>query len=548
MSSIKDYLTGRGAILASLLFTMALGITIGSIVSNGVDGAEKPAAQELVMQGEGAPVTIKEQLSLQEGFSGLAKAVEPAVVHIYTQSIVKTQSRGSNEQFREFFGDDFFNRFFGPQGQGDSGPALQKRAGLGSGVIVDSEGYIITNYHVIAIGSRGGSSSIAEKIEVQLKSGKDYAAKVVGVDRETDLAVLKIEDSKPFPHLKIGDSTKMNVGDWVLAIGSPFGFEQTLTAGIISATKRVVPTTGTFDDYIQTDAAINPGNSGGPLVNTKGEVVGINTFISTTSGSFAGIGFAIPSKTFVASYNQLVTEGTIKRGWLGISMNSLEMTPEMAEFFGVSGNDPEGIKDGNGVIVTQLIDETGEQADTGPAAKAGIKDGDVIVKFGDRDITELWDLRNAAANTPPGKEVPVVLVRKGEVIKTSVTLAERTLEKNLREADQGLSFEEEEEETPPKEIGIEFQTLNPRNAKQMGIEDAKGVLIISVTPGSLADDAGVSKGMVITQVNGNDIEDAQSFKEMVDKSDSGEGIILKMLVANPSGGLNSYLYTSFVKP
>ena len=549
MFSITKLLSGRGAVLASLLFTMALGITIGSIVSDGVDGAEKPAgAQELVMQGEGPPVTLKAQLSLQEGFSGIAKAVEPAVVHVYTQSIVKTTSRGgSNEQFRDFFGDDFFERFFGgPQGQ-TPGPSEQKRAGLGSGVIVDSKGYIITNYHVVAIGNRGGNPSLAEKIEVQTKKGKTYSARVIGVDQETDLAVLKIEADEPLPFLKVGDSTKMNVGDWVLAIGSPFGFDQTLTAGIISATKRVIPTT-TFGDYIQTDAAINPGNSGGPLVNMNGEVIGINTFISTTSGSFAGIGFAIPSETFISSYNQLVTEGSIKRGWLGISMNSIDMTPEMAEFFGVSGDDPDGIKDGNGVIVTQLIDETGEAADTGPAAKAGVKEGDVIVKFGRKDITELWDLRTAAANTPPGREVPVVLVRKGEVIETNVTLAERTLEQQTRQDNEGLSFDEKEEESPPKEIGLEFQTLNSRDAKQLGLEGTDGAVVISVTPGSLADDARLAKGMVITQVNGEDVTDAQTFKKFVDKVESGDGIILKLLIGNPTGGATSSVYTSFVKP
>jgi serine protease Do len=412
---------------------------------------------------------------------------------------------------------------------------------------VDSKGYILTNYHVVAIGNRGGNPSLAEKIEVQTKGGKTYSASVVGVDQETDLAVLKIETDQPLPFLKVGDSTKMNVGDWVLAIGSPFGFEQTLTAGIISATKRVIPTS-TFGDYIQTDAAINPGNSGGPLVNTKGEVIGINTFISTTSGSFAGIGFAIPSETFVSSYNQLVTDGSIKRGWLGISMNSMDMTPEMAEFFGVAGEDPEGIKDGNGVVVTQLIDETGEAADSGPAAKAGIQEGDVIVKFGRKDITELWDLRSAAANTPPGKEVPVVLVRKGEVIKTNVTLAERTLEKQNRQANEGLSFEQEEEKAPPKEIGLEFQTLNNRDAKQLGLEETKGAVIISVTPGSLADDAGLAKGMVIVEVNGETITDAQAFKKIVNQADAGDGIVLKLIVGNPGGGASTSVYTSFVKP
>ncbi len=550
MSKIIKLLSGRGAVLASLLFTLALGITIGSIVSDGVDGAEKQAvAQELVMQGEGAPVTLKEQLSLQQGFSSIAKAVEPAVVHVYTQSIVKTSGRGgsNNEQFRDFFGDDLFERFFGGPPSQSPAPSEQKRAGLGSGVIVDSKGYILTNYHVVAIGNRGGNPSVADKIEVQTKDGETYSAKVIGVDQETDLAVLKIKADEALPFLKIGDSTKMNVGDWVLAIGSPFGFDQTLTAGIISATKRVIPT-NTFGDYIQTDAAINPGNSGGPLVNTKGEVIGINTFISTTSGSFAGIGFAIPSETFVSSYNQLVTEGTIKRGWLGISMNSTDMTPEMAEFFGVAGDDPAGIKDGNGVIVTQLIDETGETAETGPAAKAGIKEGDVIVKFGNKDITELWDLRSAAANTPPGREVPVVLVRKGEVIKTTVTLAERTLEQQTRQANQGLSFEDKEEATSPKEIGLEFQTLNSRDAKRLGLEGTSGVVIISVTPGSLADDAGLAKGMVIIQVNGEEVTDAQTFKRLVDKTASGHGIVLKLKIGNPNGSQTNSVYTSFVKP
>jgi len=547
MSFLKKFLSGRGAVLASLLFTLALGITIGSIVSKGVDGAENPAAaQELVMQGSGAPVTLEEQLSLKEGFAAIAKAVEPAVVHVYTQSVITSSAGGSNEQFREFFGDDFFERFFGGPGPSAT-PTPQKRAGLGSGVIVDSQGYIITNYHVVSMGSTDGPASLAERIEVQTKDGKNHTARVVGVDQETDLAVLKIDAAKPLPYLKVGDSTKMKVGDWVLAIGSPFGFDQTLTAGIISATKRVIPTE-TFGDYIQTDAAINPGNSGGPLVNTNGEVIGINTFISTTSGSFAGIGFAIPSETFVPSYNQLVTNGKIKRGWLGISMNSMDMTPEMATFFGVAGKDPEGIKDGNGIIVTQLIDESGSSADTGPAAKAGIKVGDVIVKFGSKDITELWDLRTAAANTPPGKAVPVTIVRKGEVIKTTVTLAERTLEQQTRAASQGLSFEEEQKEKP-KEIGLEFQTLNDRVAKQLGLEGVKGVQIISVTPGSLADDAGLQpKVMVITEVNGHEVDDAQAFKRLVDEAKSGEGIILRMLIGNPNGGLTSAAYTSFIKP
>ena len=482
----------------------------------------------------------------------MAEVIEPAVVNISTQSIIETSGRQNPhpEALRDFFGDEFWERFFGgPNG----GPSRQKRDSLGSGVIVDAKGYILTNYHVAApIPERSGNARrLADRIDVQLQNGSTYEARIVGVDPESDLAVLKIDANKPLPFAKIGDSAALQVGDWVIAVGSPFGFQQTVTAGIVSATKRVVPGTNSFGDYIQTDAAINPGNSGGPLVNMNGEVVGINSFITTRTGQFAGIGFAIPSVVFLNSYNQLITEGKIQRGWLGVSMNTFPMTQELADYFGVSGKDSEGVKDGDGVIVTQLIGEGGEPSDTGPAAKAGIKPEDVIVKFGDHEIEDLWDLRTAVANTTPGKTVPVTVIRKGQVIHADVQLAERMIEEKQRADNEGLSFEDEpQEQEKPKEIGLEFQTLTAKDATDRKLDDEKGVLILNVTPGSLADDAGLAQDMVVTSVNGKTVTTAQNFKDAVTAVPSGQGVVLRVVYAQPSqqGVQKGVAYTSFVKP
>jgi len=544
MTKIESFIrTRKGLTFLVLLVTLGLGITIGSIISEGVLSAEQETIAHLKIQGEGSPVVLSEEVLLREGFAQIAEMIEPAVVNINTQSIIKTTARQvphQSEAFREFFGDDFWERFFGRPKSG-----TQKRVSLGSGVIVDSKGYILSNNHVVAPVGR-----IADRIEVQLNSGESYTAKVIGTDPESDLAVLKIDAGKPLPFAKVGNSFDLRTGDWVLAIGSPFGYQQTVTAGIVSATQRVVPLTESFGDYIQTDAAINPGNSGGPLVNMKGEVVGINTFISTNTGTYVGVGFAIPSSVFVNSYNQIVTKGKIERGWLGISMNTFPMTPEMAEFFGVKGKDPEGIKDGNGVIVTELINERGEPGEEGPAAKAGIRIGDVIAKFNGRDIEDYWDLRVAVASTPPGKTVPVVVVRKGEVLTLNVELAERTIEEQRRAESEALSFDEEEEpEEKPKEIGLDFKTLSPREARQLGFDDdQEGVLITGVTPGSLADDANLlPRIMIITHVNAEPVTTGQELMDAVKAIPSGRGVVLRIKWVNQDRSISSG-YTSFVKP
>ncbi|GAB4242294.1 MAG: Do family serine endopeptidase [Acidobacteriota bacterium] len=539
-----------GAFLA-VFAALALGILIGSVISRGVESAqkEKPAPLQFATDSQELSSVATE---LQKVFQRAAETIEPAVVNISTTSIIKVSSRGGMQhpEIPGFIPEELWRRFFGEPGGGDM-PEQLKRQSLGSGVIVDPQGYVLTNFHVVApTQDRSGNPRIADRIEVQLKDGEILQAEVIGMDPETDLAVLRIRPNKPLPAAKIGDSSKLQVGDWVIAVGSPFGYEQTVTAGIVSATKRVVPETMSFGDYIQTDAAINPGNSGGPLVNLRGEVVGINTFITTRTGQFAGLGFAIPSQVFINSYNQIITHGKIRRGWLGISMNTFPMTPELAKYFGVAGDDPAGIKDGDGVVVTQLIDEHGQPNDSvGPAAKAGIKPGDVIVKFGGKEIEDNWQLRMAVANTPPGEKVPVTIVRKGEVIETEVVLAERTLEEEQRAQREEYSFEEEETEPEkPKEIGLEFQTLTARDASELNLDEGtKGVLILNVTPGSLADDAGLARGMVITHVNDEPVTTAREFKDKVTAIPSGSPVIVRVIIVGPSGQ-QSIGYTSFIKP
>lgn len=542
MSNMKEFLKSKkGLTFVALLLTLALGIAIGTIVSDGVFSAgQNNDIAKLRVQGEGSPLALEKEAGVL-GFSKVAETVEPAVVNINTTAVIRREARQAprgqgGQDLRDFFGDDFWERFFG--GPMPS-PRDQKITSLGSGVIVDSKGYILTNFHVV---------ERADKINVTVQTGETYVAEVVGSDPDADVAVLKITAPKPLPFAKVGDDTKLKVGDWTLAIGNPFGVGLTVTSGIVSAIERVVPVLGAniFGDYIQTDAAINPGNSGGPLVNMRGEVVGLNTLIVTRSGGSQGVGFSIPAHVFVNSYNQIIEKGKVERGFLGVLMNdpTIAMTEEMAKFFGVAGTDPKGIKDGDGVIITEVT--KGE-----PADKAGIRPEDVIVKFADKEVETSFDLRSAVASTPPGKSVPVVVVRKGQVLTLNVTLAERTLEQELREERRGMSFEERERERPKKEIGLEFQTLTPRDAERLGFEGEKGILITEVAAGSLADEAQMAPNALITHVNGEPVETGQEFKTKITSLPSGRGVVLRFVSVEqgPRGERQKRVaYTSFVKP
>ncbi len=526
-----------------VLFVLTLGIGIGTLITYRV-GAMGPGGSQLKIQTDGKPLAGGAVQSLSQAFADVAKRVEPAVVNINTEEIVKLSRRRSTPGGQGEAPDDLFHRFLPnipnivPQM-----PEQFTRQSLGSGIIVDPKGYIITNNHVI---------ENATKIKVSVAGGKDYAAKVIGADALSDIAVIKIDSDKDFPVARIGDAKAMKVGDWVLAIGSPFGLDQTVTAGIVSTTGRVFDPRDAslnmlFNDYLQTDAAINPGNSGGPLVNMNGEVVGINSFISTRSQQNAGVGFAVPSHIFVNVYNQIVEKGRVQRGWLGVNMNTLPFTDAMAKYFGV--------KQGGGVLITGLSDENGDPSDTaGPAAKAGVKPEDVIVEFGGKKISTVQDLRLAVANTPPGQTTQVKVVRHGAEKNLQVTVAERTLETAAAAKEQGgFSLEEKPEEVKP-EIGLKVDDVPPEINKNLLIPG--GALVLSVTPGSLAEDAGLEgqdagSTDVIVDANGKKVGSALDLLNVVKSLKSGDNVILKFV--RISRGVNNRIrndvyFTSITKP
>ncbi|HEV8130152.1 MAG TPA: Do family serine endopeptidase [Acidobacteriota bacterium] len=528
----------RGLAFLMLLLTLAIGIAIGTVIQRGASAKAKPDIQQLKISGEGQPLGLDNPISLQEGFSKVAQTVGPAVVNINTKQIITAASSRKRGQRGESpdFGDDLFDRFFGAIPDMD-----RVQRGLGSGVIVDGSGYILTNHHVI---------NKVNKITVHLKSGEEFSGRVVGDDPDADLAIVRIDTKKPLPFAKVGDADKLKVGDWVLAIGSPFGLDQTVTAGIISATHRTVDTaegTNPFGDYLQTDAAINMGNSGGPLVNMRGEVVGINSFITSQTGGNLGVGFAIPSTVFVNTYNQLISKGKIERGWLGVTMNLGPFTPEMAKYFGVSARDSSGY----GVLITQLVDEQGAPSKTaGPAAKAGIHEEDVIMEFDGKPIRNSFDLRSAVANTPPGKTVLVKVIRFGEVKTFNVKLEERVYKVPGRE--ESISTEERPEPRRDKEIGLVIRDLTPSQAQQLSIDEGGGALVEDVSAGSLADDAGLQPRMIIVKANGKQIKSAVQLKNLLSSLHSGEAVILKVIVppiANREQRSQlTVFYTSFTKP
>jgi len=505
-----------------VLFVLGLGIGIGTLISKRVV-AVGPGDSQLKIQSSPSQVSPAIQ-ALSVAFEDVVKQVGPAVVNINTEEVVRTSSRSgrNNPQLPDFF------RQFAPEA-----PQTFTQTSLGSGIIVDPKGYIITNNHVV----QG-----ATKIKVNVKDGKEYSAKIIAGDDYSDIAVIKIESEKPLPSVRIGDAKAMKVGDWVIAVGSPFGLEQTVTAGIISATGRVFAEGSTqmlFNDYLQTDAAINPGNSGGPLVNMNGEVIGINSFISTSSRSNAGVGFAVPAHIFVNVYNQILEKGKVNRGYLGVNMNvQFPFTPAMAEFFGV--------KQGSGVLITSLSDENG------PAAKAGIKGEDVIIEFDGKKISEVQDLRLAAANSPPGQTVKVKAVRYGKVMDFSVNLGERPPDQ--AQPENGFSFDEKAERKP--EIGMRIDVVPPRMARELGITG--GAMVVSVSPGSLAEDAGLRGQQdqagyfdIILAANGKNIDTYQDMVNILTQLKSGQAIVIKLMRVIPSaqtGVDKSFGYTSFIKP
>ncbi|HEU5322941.1 MAG TPA: DegQ family serine endoprotease [Methylomirabilota bacterium] len=404
----------------------------------------------------GPPVTLAAAPISASTFAKLAERVKPAVVNVNTEG-----RTGGRSQIDEFYGEDFFRRFFG------EAPERMPRRSLGSGVIIDASGIALTNAHVV---------DGAGQIEVVTLDGSKHKATLVGMDKKTDLAVLRLNGGKgPFPALPLGDSNETQVGDWVIAVGSPFGLQATVTAGIISAKARHIGA-GPYDDFLQTDAAINPGNSGGPLVNMRGEVVGINTAI-VRGGS--GIGFAIPSAMARRISTELTATGKVTRGWLGVSLQPL--TPDLAASFGAG--------DRKGVLVADVVAGS-------PAAAAGVKQGDVVLRVDGKPVDDPGDLARAVGLARPGQQVKLTVWRDRH---------ERALDVTLKEAPA---------ERQASRLGLQVQPVTPEIARRLDLKAADGVVVTAVEDGSAASRAGLQRGDVILEVNREPVKSLADFERL----------------------------------
>ena len=535
MKSLFERLRSRR--LAStfvLLATLSAAIVAGSFAAHGVRGQESQSSST-----DATPLKVITSPTPPNDFVRIAKLVGPAVVNINTQTLPKQsnnrghrnfhfrtgpdqQNPGDNGQDNDQQGpdnfQDFFNRFFGGQipapDEGDNGEVQES---LGSGFIVDPKGYIITNDHVI---------DKADKIYVKLSTDPDTTdlgrpARVIGVDKATDLAVIKIDTSTPLPTVKMGNSDTAQVGDWVEAIGSPFALAQTVTAGIISAKNRTIDqgAPGQFQHFIQTDAAINPGNSGGPLLNMNGEVVGVNTAIYTQSAGYQGIGFAMPSNTVVSVYNDLISSShKVTRGSIGISFKE-ELSGAVNRVYGFK----------NGVLVQEV--QPG-----GPADKGGLKPGDIITTVDGRTIKDGDDLVNEIASRRPGSSIRLGYVRDGKPEDTTVTIGDRDKVFADLNNPQPENNQEGGGGAGEAKLGVVVQEAPPAMVSKI---HASGVVIESVRTGSFADLQGLEPGLVITHVNRQPTATKEQFDAVVSKLKSGDDVVFEVIDPHhPELGIN----------
>lgn len=425
--------------------------------------------------------------TLQDAFVQVAESVRPAVVNIATTQRPRPQEgRRAPQvppQFRDFFGEDFFERFFGE-------PPQRERTSLGSGVIVDKRGYILTNNHVI---------EQADEIEVRLSDKRKFTAKVVGKDPKTDLAVIKIDAPGDLPAAKLGDSTKIRIGEWAIAIGSPFGLDQTVTVGVISAVGRSDVGIATYEDFIQTDASINPGNSGGPLLNLSGEVVGINTAI-VASGR--GIGFAIPISMAKEIKDRLIAQGRVVRGWLGVGIQ--ELTEELAAQFGVKPED--------GVLVGNVMKES-------PAERGGLKPGDIIQEFNGTKISGVHQLQREVAQSPVGSQAQLKVMREKQPTVLTIALGEQPTE--VASAEPGSAPAEAADR-----FGLTVQDLTPELRNQLKLNAVDGVMVSSVDEAGPASRAGIRPGDIITEANRELVKSSRDFLRILGQMQPGQNLLL----------------------
>jgi len=529
----------------ALLATLSAGILVGSVITRGVSGKEQATDSS-----DAKPLVVPAATTLSNGFSQIAKQVGPAVVNINTESLPKQSQnrrgrrgtqRGPLPQTPPGGGDDdqqndmqdFFNRFFGGQGgggdeDGDGSPMGGERRALGSGFIVDSRGYIITNNHVV---------DKADKIFVRLSTDPDNptdpgrAAKVIGIDKDTDIAVIKIDADKPLPTIKLGNSEGAQVGDWVLAVGSPFGLSQTVSAGIVSAKNRSIDeapspsgvSQSQFQRFIQTDAAINPGNSGGPLVDMAGQVIGMNTAIYTQSMGSQGVGFAMPSNIIANVYNMLIgPEHKVVRGSIGISFQP-STSSAVGRMYGFK----------NGVIVSTITP-------SGGAAKSGIQPGDVIVSIDGREIKDGDDLVNDISARKVGTSVKLGYLREGKQNSANVVIGDRA------KTYADIAGDNNDDDNSPQEsdagqskLGITVSTIPSSVTQKTGI--TRGVIITSVRPGSFADENGLIKGHIITEINKKPVTDEASYRAIVSALKPKDDVVFVVHTPLQKGSGNTYI-------
>ena len=481
------------------VFTLSIGIVIGTLITGGV----KAAKDDKVAPGA-TPLVIPNPVELSNAFTQIAKSVEPSVVNISTTYLPKQPQRsgnrrqmviprdqGGDQQGGDNSMDDFLYRFFGnPFGGGEGGMGSRKQEALGSGVVVDKAGYILTNNHVV---------DKADIIKVKFAGDStEYNAKVIGVDSQTDLAVIHVEGKHDVTPAKIGNSDAVQVGDWAMAIGSPFGFQATVTAGIISAKERDIPgDTTQYQHFLQTDAAINPGNSGGPLLNMRGEVIGINTAIASQSGGYQGIGFALPINTAAVVYNQIIKTGKMTRGSIGITFSSLE-TQNNALL--------RAEKVSEGVFVQSV--QPG-----GPAEKAGLKETDIIIAVNGKGVRNGNELVNIVSVTPVGTPLDLTVGRGGKRENFKVTVGD--LSQVFPERFAGTrESEQSKPEATTVSFGMSIQNLSEQQRSTLGVKEKGGVQEVEVEPDSFAEEVGLLQGDVILSLNRQPVNSTEDVKKI----------------------------------
>ncbi len=461
---------------------LALGLPFfvaGVFVTSGVNGIHSSVAGDV---GKGTQTATSIQTTIPSSFAELADKMSPTVVNVKVTKVAKTDFPGHH--FQRGPSRNFFDRFF--EGMPEQ-PRNYRTQGAGSGVIISKDGYILSNNHVV---------EDAQEVTVTLADKKEYGAQVIGRDPKTDLAVLKIDVDKDLPAATLGDSEHVKVGDWVVAIGNPFGLSHTVTSGIVSAKGRVIGA-GPYDDFIQTDASINPGNSGGPLFNMHGEVIGINTAIIPQG---QGIGFAIPVDTAKPLIPQLVNNGEITRGYLGVNIQTL--TPDLAEALDV--------EETRGALVADVVADS-------PAEKSGLQRGDIIVDFDGKNIEDSHDLPAKVAATPVDEEVQLTVLRDGKEQQLTVRIgklaSDETALASSPEAGKG-------------KWGMQLHELNPQMQERFGINADQGVAVVGIAPGSAAAEAGIRQGDVIVEVNRNAVASIDDVKESISKATDKDRLLL----------------------